>query len=105
MAYNRYSKLIRNGVVRKTPNIQLKQKSTDYYVTYKKGSTRLDNLSYDAYKDPNYDWLILMANQDIALMEFEIPDGATLRIPFPLTTTLEEYERRIDYYDGLYTID
>lgn len=105
MAYNRYSKLLRNGSIKKIPNISLSVKSTDYYITYRRGFTRLDNVSYDYYGDSSYEWLILMANQDVALMEFDIPDGTTIRIPYPLQSTLEEYNRKIDNYDKLYTVD
>lgn len=105
MAYNRYSKLLRDGSIKKIPNIKLSEKSTDYYITYRRGYTRLDNVSYDAYGDSSYEWLILMANQDIASIEFEIPDGTQIRIPFPLQTTLDEYNKKIENYDNLYTID
>jgi nucleoid-associated protein YgaU len=105
MAYNRYTKLIRNGSIKKVPKIDIPFKSSDMYVTYKKGFTRLDNVSFDIYGDPNYDWLILMANNDVASLEFEIPDGYDIRVPYPLQQTLEEYNKRIDYYDSLYTID
>lgn len=46
-----------------------------------------------------------MANNDVASLEFEIPDGYDIRVPYPLQQTLEEYNKRIDYYDSLYTID
>jgi hypothetical protein len=105
MSYNIYSKLTINGGIKKIPPISLSTRSTDYYIQYKKGSTRLDNISYDYYGDPNYDWLILEANRDIALFEFNIPDGATLRIPYPLTSYIEEINSKIESYNALYGID
>lgn len=105
MSYNRYTKLNRNGEIKKMPHIVLSVKSSDYYITYHKNSTRLDNVSYDAYGDANFDWLILLANQNICSLEYEIPDGTELRIPYPLDETLKEYATRIDNYDNLYGID
>ena len=105
MGYNRYSKLLRDGYIRKVPGIKLTEKNTDYYITYKRGFTRLDNISYDAYGDSSYEWLILLANQDIALMEFEIEDGTQIRVTYPLQDTLDEYNKKIDNYDKLYHID
>lgn len=105
MSYNRYKKLQRNGKIMKMPPIQLKKKSTDYYITYKKNETRLDNVSYNAYGVSEYDWLILLANQDIASLEFEIPNGSEIRIPYPLSTTIEDYNSQIDNYENLYGLD
>ena len=65
----------------------------------------MDNVSYDAYGDSSYEWLILLANQDIALMEFEIEDGTQIRVPYPLQDTLDEYNKKIDNYEKLYHID
>jgi hypothetical protein len=104
MAYNRYSKLKRDGKIMKSPNITLCNKEGDVYVTYKKATSRLDNISFDIYGDPSFDWLILMANKKYNL-EHEIEDGATIRVPYPLQSTLEEYGRKIDLYDNLYGID
>lgn len=102
MAYSRYQYLNRNGEILRTPHITLNEKSTDYYVVYKRGSSRLDNLSYDYYGDPSYGWLILLANQNVADLEFNIPDNTVIRIPYPLTDTLEEYGNKIEAYDRLY---
>jgi hypothetical protein len=33
-------------------------------------------------------------------MEFEIPDKSTFRIPYPLTSALLRYERKIKEYIG-----
>ena len=44
----------------------------------------------------------MQANPQYGSMEFEIPDKVTLRIPFPLTQTLEDYEKSINDYNKLY---
>lgn len=105
MGYNRYSKLNIDGRIRKMPPIKLSEKASDLYETYERNISRLDNLSYKYYNDPNYDWLILLANQDIADMEYDIPDNTIIRIPYPLSITLDEINNKIDAYNVLYGID
>ena len=43
------------------------------------------------FNDPNYDWLIMQANPQYGSLEFNIPDGARLRIPYPLDTVIARY--------------
>lgn len=84
------------------PYIEIPIKNTDYYTYYQAGKTRLDNLSYQYYGDANYDWLILQANPEVGSMEFKIPDGTRLRIPYPLDTTIARYNADVDLYEELY---
>jgi nucleoid-associated protein YgaU len=44
---------------------------------------RIDNLAQKYYKDPTLAWVIACANPEYD-NEFEIPIGATVRIPYPL---------------------
>jgi len=100
--YDRYSKFRGNGTIKIVPNIEIPKLSSDYYEVYNRGKSRLDNISYEYYKDPNYDWLIMMANPEYGSMEFEIPDGSQLRIPYPLDTILQAYNLLVDNYNRLY---
>lgn len=102
MSYNRYNRFLINGKYEMVPSVPIYSKSTDYMEIYKAGVTRLDLLSNKYYGDPNYDWLIMMANPEYGSMEFNIPDGAILRIPFPLNLTIDAYNRAIDSYNNLY---
>lgn len=102
MSYNRYNKFLINGSYQIVPSVNIYKKSSDFMEIYKAGVTRLDLLSDKYYGDPNYDWLIMMANPEYGSMEYNIPDGAILRIPFPLNTTIENYNRAIDNYNTLY---
>ena len=102
MSYNRYSRFLINGKYEMVPSVPIYGKSTDYMEIYKAGATRLDLLSSKYYGDPNYDWLIMMANPEYGSMEYDIPDGAILRIPFPLNLTIDAYNRAIDSYNKLY---
>jgi hypothetical protein len=103
--YDRYNKFRRNSSIAHVPFIEIPVKSTDYYTFYKAGKTRLDLLSYQYYGDANYDWLILQANPELGSLEFKIPDGTRLRIPYPLDVTISKYNDDIDVYDKLYGIE
>ena len=103
--YDRYNKFRRNGSISHVPFIEIPVKSTDYYTFYKAGRTRLDILSYQYYGDANYDWLIMQANPELGSLEFKIPDGTRLRIPYPLDVTLSKYNDDINVYDKLYGIE
>ena len=102
MAYDRYTKFRMNGTIKTVPGITLTPKSTDYFETYHLGQSRLDLISYDYYGDPGYDWLIMLANPQYGSLEYKIPDGSVLRIPYPLATTLEDYNNKISQYETLY---
>lgn len=102
MSYNRYNRFLINGSYDIVPSVEIYKKPSDYTEVYEAGKTRLDLLSYKYYGDANYDWLIMMANPEYGSMEFNIPDGAIIRIPFPLNTTIELYNKAIDRYNTLY---
>lgn len=103
--YDRYSEFRNNGLISIVPFVKIPSKSTDYYETYHRGITRLDVLSYKYYGDANYDWLIMQANPKLGSMEFNIPDKSTIRIPYPLSITLEQYKKGIENYIELYGLD
>ena len=69
---------------------------------YEKNKSRLDIISYNYYNDSNYGWLILQANPEYGSMEYDIPDGAMLRIPYPLNESIEDYRKSIEMYNKLY---
>lgn len=100
--YNRYEEFEIDGTFKIVPNIDIPIKSTDKYIVYKKGKTRLDKLSNDFYNTPIFGWLIMMSNPLAGSMEFEIPDNFTLRIPTPLVSTLQDYQRGIELYKIYY---
>lgn len=104
MSYDRYSKFRKDGEILHVPFIPITQKNTDIYTYYQAGKTRLDNLSYQYYGDPNYDWLIMQANPTVGSLEYQIPDGSKLRIPYPLESTLVNYNTAVDNYKILYGI-
>lgn len=100
--YNRYSNFTQDGNSQIVSYAKIAAKSTDYYEVYHRGETRLDLLSYQYYGDANYGWLIMQANPEYGSMEYRIPDGVTLRIPYPLNDSLTQYETSIEEYNKLY---
>ena len=96
--YDRYTLFRENGDFKFVPFGKIEPKDSDFFELYKKNETRLDLLSYKYYNDPNYGWLIMQANPEYGSMEFEIPDGAELRIPYPLNVSIDSYELSIRKY-------
>lgn len=96
--FDRYRMFRENGQVKIIPSIKIKESATDLYITYNKNKMRLDNLSYKYYGDSNYAWLILLSNPQYNCMEFELPDGITLRIPYPLQDALSRYNYEVMKY-------
>lgn len=105
MGYDRYKRFRVNGVVNIPPAIKITPKSTDYFETYIHGQSRLDLISFDYYGDSGYDWLILLANPEVPDLEYLIPNGTILRIPYPLEVTLENYNNQIDKYEALHGLN
>jgi hypothetical protein len=79
------------------PFIKLSKKPTDLNIKWKE-TKRLDKVSNDIYGSPFYGWLILLANPKYGGLEFDIPDGVSLRIPFPLMESLQDYQKKVDNY-------
>ena len=102
MSYDRYSKVRRDGRIGIVPHVEIPKNDSDYYDTYERGKTHLNDLSYKYYQDSNYDWLIMLANPEYGSLEFKIPDGAQIRIPYPLATAIQQYNSAIDNYNKLY---
>lgn len=101
--YDRYEEFRENGSVKILPFLKIPRKNTDQLVAYD-GSKRLDIISDDYYNSPNFGWLILQANPEYGGLEFDIPNGTVLTVPFPLNESLQQYEKEIKKYINLYGI-
>jgi hypothetical protein len=90
--YDRY-KLVKNtnGTIDQLPFIPISSSTADKYVEWIVGKSRLDKLSQQYYGTPVFDWLILYSNPEF-ISEFDIVDGATIRIPFPLDRAIGQYQ-------------
>jgi len=102
--YDRYKDFRINNEIKTLPFIKIKKRSTDINIQYKNNKTRLDIVSNTYYGTPYYGWLILLANPKYSL-EFDISDGDTIRVPFPLINALQDYSEFVKNYDILYKIN
>ena len=100
--FNRYEFFENDGDFKIVPGIEIRITSADKYVQFKRGKDRLDKISQEYYGTPVFGWLILQANTTSGSIEFEIPNNFLLRIPFPLTNTLQEYKRSVELYNLYY---
>jgi len=90
--YDRYAILKNsNGTVEDMPFVNLPVSQSDKYISWNSNYMRLDKTSQSYYGSPFYDFLILYANPKY-INEWEIPDGAVIRIAFPLQKAKADYE-------------
>ena len=96
--YKRYE-LLKNtdGTTDAMPFVNLPQNPSDKFEYWNVNFSRLDKLSQKYYGNPFYDFLILYGNY-IYLNEFDIPDGALIRIPFPLSKAKGDYEAALQAF-------
>ncbi len=95
--FDRYGNFKLNDKLTFIPFIKLTEKSTDLKVEWKK-TKKLDKISNDQYGAPYYGWLIMLANPQYGGLEFDIPEGSILKIPFPLMDSLQDYQNKINQY-------
>jgi len=96
--YDRYALLRKDdGTTDSMPFVNLPINQSDKYETWNTEFNRLDKLSQKYYGNPFYDFLILYANGNYS-SEFDIPDGALIRIPFPLNKVKADYEAILTAY-------
>jgi hypothetical protein len=94
--YNRYQNFLINGNQTVVPYVSIGTRTTDQNYVYVKNKSRLDKISFEKYGTPYFGWLILAGNPLYGGLETEIPDGAIIKIPFPLITALKDYKSAID---------
>lgn len=100
--FDRYNKFRINADIKPIPGITIPIDSADKYVVYKEISSRLDKLSNSYYNNPYSGWLIMLANPEFGGLEFNIPDSAIIRIPFPYDSALSRYNTEITTHKELY---
>jgi len=99
--FDRYGIFKVDGQVKPVPFIKLDDKSTDIYITTK-STTRFDVLSQTYYNNGKHGFLISQANPSFGGLEFDIPVGTRLKIPFPFNKTLQEFQEKIRTHIKLY---
>jgi hypothetical protein len=96
--FNRYINFLINGEQTVVPFVKIPGKASDKRYFYKMGVSRLDKISQDFYGSPFFGWLILQSNPEFGGLEWNIPDGALLTIPFPLVASVQDYEAELNNY-------
>lgn len=89
--FDRYKLFRTNGDIKPLPGLFIPQETTDKFVIYKKGQSRLDKISNLYYSNPYSGWIIMSANPQFGGLEFNIPDMTLLRIPFPFESAVQRY--------------
>ena len=96
--YDRYKDFRIGDRISIVPFIKIPDDINDISIRFDKNTMRMDMLSYKYYGDANYGWLIMQANPEYGSMEFSIPDGVSLRIPYPLSSAITRYESGIENF-------
>lgn len=91
--YNRYELYINtdDSSIDQLPFVKLPENDSDKFERWNPLTSRLDKLAQKYYNNPFFDFLILYANPQY-ISEFDIPEGKTIRIPFPLDKARSDYE-------------
>lgn len=100
--FDRYQYFEQDGLFKIVPGLEIPIKSTDKYFFYKRGKDRFDKTSQEYYNTPFFGWLILLANPQVGSIEFLIPDNSLIRVPFPLTASLQDYKSAVELYQQYY---
>ena len=96
--YDRYAKFRSDGQVSRMPFLEIEKEGSDLYIVFDKATMRFDSLSYKYYGDADYAWLILQANPHSGGYEYSVLDGTVLRIPYPISSAINRYEKSIQRY-------
>jgi hypothetical protein len=99
--FDRYGKFRGNNIVSNVPRIIIPESDDDEKELYKIGFSRYDDISQKYYNNPNFGWLISLANPNYSL-EFDIDRNQYIRVPFPLDSALARYNQAVDEYIRLY---
>ena len=100
--YDRYKSFVNGTNIEPVAGIIIPQSSDDKIVVYKKGVSRLDKISNDYYNNPYSGWLIMQANPQFGGLEFNIPDGVSIRVPYPFDDAISRYITQVSRYKQLY---
>lgn len=99
MSFDIYKEFKVDNSIEYLPNITISESESDITEIYEKGS-RLDKFADDYYNNPLDYKLILMANPKYSI-EFDIPEGETIRIPFPRESAILRYKEAVKRYKRL----
>lgn len=89
MPVNFYKALKDNDSLKDMPPVKISIRKSDKYITYNKNLMRLDFIAGEIYQDETLWRLIMWSNPEYTI-EFDIPNGTIIRIPFPVKDVLSE---------------
>ena len=96
--YNRYYLLdVINNVTEMLPFVTIPSNTTDKYEYWNIEFSRYDKLSQKYYGNPFYDFIIASGNPTY-VSEWDIPDNTLIKIPFPLSKAINDYEQFLKNY-------
>ena len=89
MPVNFYTPLKQDNILKDMPPVQISSRTTDKLIVYHREKMRLDYIAGEIYDDETLWRLIMWANPEYFL-EFDIPEGTVIRVPYPLNDVLAE---------------
>lgn len=101
--FNEYDLFTENEKITFVDFVELPIKGTDKTKIWNKERDRLDNISEMYYGHPYGENIILMANSAYGCNQEDIPDGATIIIPYPFRDTVQSYMDLVKYRKTLYS--
>ena len=94
MGFDFYDILRSNNVTKNMPAFTISSRNSDKRVVYDQKTKRLDNISGEIYGDETMWRVILWANPQY-FVEFDIPNGTVIRVPWPLNDVIKELSAKI----------
>lgn len=89
MPVNFYKPLKENDTLKDMPPVQISSRKTDKFIVYHREKMRLDYIAGEIYEDETL-WRLIMWGNPEYFLEFDIPEGAVIRIPYPLNEVMAE---------------
>jgi hypothetical protein len=81
------------------PPISIKKRNTDKFILYDRGKARLDYIAGQVYNDETLWRVIMWANPEY-FVEFDIPPGTSIRVPYPINDVLSEITQQLVNYSS-----
>ena len=76
------------------PPVKISRRNSDKYITYDRNKNRLDYIAGQIYQDETLWRLIMWANPEY-FVEFDIPTGTVIRVPYPLNDVISEVSKNL----------
>jgi hypothetical protein len=101
---NRYSKVSFDGTSKTMPYVKIPVRSSDKSIIWNKNTHKLDDLSYKYYGIGSEGWIIIQANPQFGTDEYDFPNGALIRIPYPYNAVEQSFKDELARFDNKFGI-